>query len=46
MHKCTYVFKLLYKEEPDDGSCEPKHVALCDMTQVLCWKAYFPSFMK
>jgi len=22
---------LLYKEVPDDGSCEPKHAALCDM---------------
>jgi hypothetical protein len=33
MHKCTYVFKLFYKEEPDDGSCEPKHILINDFNK-------------
>jgi hypothetical protein len=28
--------KLLQKELPEDGSCEPKHVALCDLTLKCC----------
>jgi len=31
MHKCTNIFKLLYKELADNVSCVPKHVAMCDM---------------
>jgi len=30
------VFKLLCKEVPDYGSCEPKHVAVCDVTLKWC----------
>ena len=40
--KCTHVFKLLCKEVPDDGACETKHVAVCDLTlKFVCWTAYF-----
>jgi len=43
--KCTDVFKLLCKEVPD-GSCEPKHVAVCDVTlKFVCWTAYFRLLM-
>jgi len=31
MLKCTDVFKLLYKQVPEDDSCQAKHVALCVM---------------
>jgi len=36
MLKCAYVFKLLCKEVPDYGSCEPKHVAVCDVKFKWC----------
>jgi len=39
MPKCTHVFKL-YKVVPDDGSCEPKHVAVCAMTLKCCSGRY------
>jgi hypothetical protein len=32
MLECANVLKLLYKELANDGSCVPKHAALCDMT--------------
>ena len=36
MFRCTYVFKLLLKEVPADGSFEPKHVAVCEMALKSC----------
>ena len=36
MLKCTYVFKLLLKEVPADGSFEPKHVAVCEVALKCC----------
>ena len=36
MPKGTYIFKLFLTKVPDDGSSEPKHVALCDMTLQRC----------
>ena len=36
MFKCTDVVKLLYKEGPGDGSCELKHLAVCDVALQCC----------
>jgi hypothetical protein len=38
MLKCTSVFEFLYKKcLPADGSCGPKHVAVCCDVTLLCF---------
>jgi hypothetical protein len=47
MLQCTYAFKLLKEEAPDDGSSESKYAAVWEMTLKCCFvrHAFFRLFM-